>query len=106
MLRADAHTEVFRPCLRAAWFVFAMQHLLILMPIIRASPAAPWMSGGLPATFAILLVLAGARKRSGAILVGAAAVFVAAIVLKIVVTESSQRVAGRHSVVSLETGVR
>lgn len=104
MLRADAHTEVFRPCLRAAWFVFAMQHLL--MPIIRASPAAPWMSGGLPATFAILLVLAGARKRSGAILVGAAAVFVAAIVLKIVVTESSQRVAGRHSVVSLETGVR
>jgi hypothetical protein len=37
--------------------------------------------------------------------VAAAAVFVAAIVLKIVVTEYSRRVAGVHSVMSLEMRV-
>jgi hypothetical protein len=99
MLSADARTEVFR---RAACIVFTMQQLLMLMPMFRSSPLAAWVSGALPATVATLLVLAGARKRNAAVLIAAAAMFVAAVVFNTVVSDYSKRLLGTRSVMSLE----
>ena len=70
--------------LRAAFVVFALEHLIVASPMMGIGPIAAWLPGALIAIFALFLVLAGVRRRSGGVLVGAAAVLVAALVLKIV----------------------
>jgi hypothetical protein len=70
--------------LRAAFVVFALEHMFIAAPLIGTRPIGHWLPGASMATFALFLLLAGARRRSVAVLAAAAAVFVAALVLKIV----------------------
>jgi hypothetical protein len=56
-------------------------------------------SGMLTGLFAVLLIVAGARRRNGRILFVAAAIFVGAIVARIVVLTYAARVRSGHSVV-------
>src|SRR4051794_7130282 len=42
--------------LRAASMVFALQYLFLAAPMLRVGSSGRWLSGGLTATFALLLV--------------------------------------------------
>jgi hypothetical protein len=78
--------------LRAAWIVLAIQHgAVALSPIVRGwSPV--WASSMLTGPFAVLLVVAGARRRTGQVRFAAAAVFVGPMVARIVVLTYAARV--------------
>jgi hypothetical protein len=85
--------------LRAAWTVLAIQHAAVaLSATVRGWPLG-WASSVLTGLFAVLLIVAGARRRTGRILFVAAAVFIGAIVARIVVLTYAARVRSGHSVV-------
>jgi hypothetical protein len=94
VLIAVSHNRV----LRAAWFVFAVEHLLnglapVLPPVSRA-----WADNALTGVFAVRLIVAGARRRQARVLIVALAVFVAAA-LRIAATGYANRVRSGHSVI-------
>jgi hypothetical protein len=64
--------------------VVALEQLMVASPMMGTGPIGAWLPGALTAIFALCLALTGVRRRSGAVLVGAVALFVAALVLKIV----------------------
>jgi hypothetical protein len=92
--------------LRAAWIVFAVQHVLNLVLLnVRTSPAV-WASSILTGSFATLLIVAGAKRRTARVLAIAAAVFVGAMIVRIVVTGYARRVLSGHSVVETKASRR
>jgi hypothetical protein len=88
--------------LQAACLALAARNLLTLIPAFRTSAAAPAVVDALTTIVAILFVAAGARKRSRAMLMTAAAVFVLALVFKIAVDEHLRWLLGGRSIMGLE----
>jgi hypothetical protein len=85
--------------LRTAWIMFAVQHVVnAFSPILRNWPVG-WVSNLLTGVFAILLVIAGARRRTARVLLVALAVFVGAMIIKIGVSMYAKRVRSGYSVV-------
>jgi len=90
--------------LRASWIVFAAEHLLLSIRQFGESAVAPWVATSASALFALIVVAAGARRRTSRELALAVAIFIAAIGFQMGVTEWSKRLRGAHSVVSLQVG--
>jgi hypothetical protein len=88
--------------LRAAWFVFAIQHLLNALAAVLPSWSGVWGANVLTGLFAVLLIIAGARRRPARVLVVAIAVFVAAAALRIIATNYAKRVRNGYSVISCD----
>src|SRR3979490_831779 len=61
--------------LRAAWIVFASEHLLLSIRQFGESALAPWLATVASAVFALIVMTAGARRRSGRELALAVAIF-------------------------------
>jgi hypothetical protein len=87
--------------LRAAWIVFASEHLLLSIRQFGESSLAPWLATVASAIFALIVAAAGARRRTSRELALAVAIFVASIGFQMGLTEWSKRLRGVHSVVGL-----
>jgi hypothetical protein len=88
--------------LRSAWIVFAAEHLLLSIRQFGESPAAPWLATGASAVFALIVVAAGARRRTSRELALALAIFLVLVGLQMGLTEWSKRLRGVHAVASLQ----
>ena len=88
--------------LRSAWIVFAAEHLLLSIRQFGESAVAPWLATVASALFALIVVTAGARRRTSRELAVAVAIFIAATGFQMGLTEWSKRLRGVHSVVSLQ----
>jgi hypothetical protein len=88
--------------LRSAWIVFAAAHLLLSIRQFGESAVAPWVATSASALFALIVVAAGARRRTSRELALAVAIFIAATGFQMGLTEWSKRLRGVHSVVSLQ----
>jgi len=88
--------------LRSAWIVFASEHLLLSARPFGDSAVAPWLAITASTAFALILVIAGARRRTSRALALAVAIFMASVGLQMGLTEWSKRLRGFHSVVSLQ----
>ena len=88
--------------LRSAWIVFAAEHLLLSIRQFGESAVAPWLATAASALFALIVVTAGARRRTSRELALAVAIFIAAIGFQMGLTEWSKRLRSVHSVVSLQ----
>jgi hypothetical protein len=88
--------------LRTAWIVFASEHLLLSIRQFGDSGFAPWLATVASAVFALIVVTAGARRRTSRELALAVAIFIASIGFQMGLTDGSKRLRGVHSVVSLQ----
>ena len=88
--------------LRAAWIVFAAEHLLLSVRQFGESTIAPWVATVASALFAVIVLAAGARRRRSRELALAAAIFIASTGFQMGLTEWSKRLRGVRSVVSLQ----
>ena len=87
--------------LRSAWIVFAAEHLLLSIRQLGESAIAPWLSTLASALFALIVVAAGARRRTGRELALAVAIFIASTGFQMGLTEWSKRLRGVPGVASL-----
>jgi hypothetical protein len=87
---------------RAAWVVFAVQHLLFLIPI--SAPIAQALSSfnALNIVFSILLVMSGARNRTPKTIAAAVAVFLGLAAMRVVTLTLSDSILGNRSLVRVE----
>jgi hypothetical protein len=92
--------------LKAAAVVFAMQHLLVLIPTTSARATVLFISNALIGVTAILLIVAGARHRTRKDLVVAVGVFVVAVAGDVGLTEYGRYVLGGRSVTYGQSGPR
>jgi len=88
--------------LRSAWVVFAAEHLLLSIRQVGASVVAPWVETIASVLFALMVIVAGARRRTSRELAFAVAIFIASIGFQMGITESSKRLRGVPGVVSLQ----
>jgi hypothetical protein len=93
--------RIRHPLLRAAFALLAVQRLLALLPMIPAPAVPHWLAGVFTVAVATLLILAGARDRTRAILALAAVTFVVVLGLEIATTRYVRWVLGGRSVMGL-----